>query len=83
MLVSLAQWQLYLARDLVADCRLPWQKELTDLTPARVRQSLDSIFPTIGTPASAPQTRGKSLGWPKGKARAKPPRYKVIEHEKT
>ena len=81
MLVSLAQWQLYLARDLVADCRLPWQKELTDLTPARVRQSLDSIFPTIGTPASAPQTRGKSLGWPKGKARAKPPRYKVIKKE--
>jgi len=81
MLVSLAQWQLYLARDLVSHCRLPWQKELTNLTPARVRQSLDSIFPTIGTPASEPQTRGKSLGWPKGKARAKPTRYKVIKKD--
>jgi hypothetical protein len=79
MLVSLAQWHLYLARGLVSDCRLPWQKKQSDLTPARVRQGLDKIFCMIGTPASPPRRRGKSKGWPKGRARARPVRYDIVK----
>ena len=79
MIVTLAQWHLYLARDIVADCRLPWQKKLSQLTPARVRQALAMTLPLFGTPASAPQTRGKSPGWTKGRVRTRPKRYNIIK----
>ena len=79
MIVTLAQWQLYLARDIVADCRLPWQKKQSQLTPARVRQALALTLPMFGTPASAPQTRGNSPGWPKGRVRARPKRYDIVK----
>ena len=39
-LVALAHWMLFLARPLVQDNPLPWQKAQTRLTPQRVRQSL-------------------------------------------
>ncbi|HEX9596853.1 MAG TPA: transposase [Anaerolineales bacterium] len=75
MLVSLAQWMTYLARPLVQDKPLPWQKaqnssepvEPTKLTPGRVQQGLGAIFMQIGTPTGPPKTRGKSPGWPKGR----------------
>ena len=78
VIVSLAFWQLYLARPLVADCPLPWQPKQVDLTPARVQQGMLDIFGQIGSPAQPPQTRGKSSGWPKGKRRQRKQRYKVV-----
>ena len=60
MLVSLAQWMMYLARPLVQDRPLPWQKVQTQLTPGRVQRGLGAIFSQIGTPAGPPKTRGKS-----------------------
>ncbi len=48
-------WELWLARDIVADHPLPWQKLLDNLTPGRVAQAMGSILATIGTPARSPK----------------------------
>ena len=79
MLVSLAQWQLFLARDLVKDQPLPWQPAQDKLTPERVLQSLGGLFRQIDTPAAPPKTRGKSPGWPEGRQRTRPTRHKVVK----
>lgn len=78
MLVSLAQWMMYLARPLVQDKPLPWQKAQTEFTPGRVRQGLGALFSQIGTPAGPPKARGKSPGWPRGRARDRPERHPVV-----
>ena len=39
-LMPLLTWQLWLARELVNDCPLPWQKSVTNLSPGRVAQSM-------------------------------------------
>jgi hypothetical protein len=82
MLVTLAQWQLFLARDLVQDMRLPWQPAQENLTPERVRQSLGGLFRQISTPAKPPQPRGKSPGWPKGRLRTRKKRHRVVKKTK-
>lgn len=79
MLVTIAHWELFLARDIVQDQPLPWQPAQTKLTPERVRQSLAGLFSQIGTPAAPPQTRGKSPGWPTGQARTPRARHKVVK----
>jgi hypothetical protein len=79
MLVNIAQWALFLARDLVQDKPLPWQPAQEKLTPERVRQSLAGLFSQIETPADPPQTRGNSPGWPKGRSRTRPERHKVVK----
>jgi hypothetical protein len=70
-LMPLAQWQLYLARDVVSDTPLPWQKPQSQqkLTPGRVAEGFAGVLLRIGTPASAPKPRGKSPGWPIGRPR--------------
>ncbi len=78
-LVTLAQWELYLARPLVADAPLPWQKPQAQPTPSRVQRRLGSLFGEIGSPARKPQPRGKSPGWPKGKPRGRPERHRVVK----
>ena len=83
MIVTLAFWQLYLARPLVADCPLPWQPKQAKLTPARVQQGWLDIFLQIGQPSQPPQTRGKSPGWPKGKRRRYKQRYPVVKKSAT
>jgi hypothetical protein len=82
MLVTLAQWQLFLARELVRDERLPWQPAQENLTPERVLQSLGGLFRQIDTPAQPPQPRGKSPGWPKGRPRTRKTRYRVVKKTK-
>jgi hypothetical protein len=78
-----AFWFLYLARPLVSDQRLPWQKPLLDLTPARVKRAYPALFSTIGTPAAPPQTRGNSPGWPQGKPRQPKERHKPLKRGRT
>jgi hypothetical protein len=49
--------QLWLAREIVKDNPLPWQKQQTDLTPGRVAQGFPAILAAIPTPASEPKLR--------------------------
>ena len=79
MAVQLIEWQLYLARSEVREKVLPWQKPQTgsQLTPNRVIQSLPGHLSEVGTPVRPVQPRGKSPGWPKGRKRSVPKKYKL------
>lgn len=77
-LVMIGQWELYLARECVADRALPWQKAQEKKTPGRVQAGLGGIIAAIGTPAQAPQTRGKASGWQPGRERKRPERHAVV-----
>lgn len=70
-LIDLVYWQLYLAKDIVADHPRPWQSSLDLLTPGRVLQSFSQLFTQINSPAPLPKRRGKSPGWVKGRQRTK------------
>jgi hypothetical protein len=63
-LLALVWWHLWLARPLVADYRLPWERPVapTGLTPGRVRRALARVLATLSTPARAAKPRGKSPG---------------------
>jgi len=78
VIVSLAMWLLFLARQVVVDQPRVWQKAQSQLTPARVQQGWVALFCTIGSPVSVPKTRGKSPGWPKGKPRQRRERHRVV-----
>ena len=78
-LMPMLSWELWLARDIVADNPLPWQKSQAKLTPGRVAQAMGGILAAIGTPASAPKPRGKSPGWPTGEQRQRRTRYPVVK----
>ncbi len=82
LLVDIAYWMVWLARDLVQDCPLPWQKSLSTLTPGRILRGMAALFTQIGTPACEPQTRGKSPGWANGRQRTRPARYLVVKRGK-
>lgn len=78
-LMPLMTWQLWLARDLVQDHHLPWQKPQINLTPERVAQSIFAILVEIGSPSPPPKTRGKSSGWEKGRKRDKRKVYPLVK----
>lgn len=78
-LTAIACWLLFLARPIVEDKPLPWQKPQQQLTPQRVQQSLQSIFALIGSPAQPPKKRGKAPGWPQGRKRSPKQRYAVVK----
>ena len=82
LLVTLAQWQLFLARELIADRPLPWQRAQDKPTPERVLQGLGGLFSQIDTPARPPKARGKSPGWPKGRPRSRRERHRVVKKTK-
>ena len=77
-------WQLWLARGIIEDNPLPWQKpQLKEkLTPGRVAQSFSGLLAAIGTPAKLPKPRGKSPGWQKGKIRTKKNRFPIVKKGK-
>lgn len=78
-LMPLLTWALWLARPVVADKPLPWQKAQQALTPGRVKQGFGGLLAQIGTPTRAPKVRGKSPGWPRGRPRCPAPRYAVVK----
>lgn len=78
-LMPLITWQLWLARELVSDRHLPWQKPQVHLTPGRVAQSMLTLLWEIGTPCVIPKPRGKSPGWLPGTHRRKRIRYPVVK----
>ena len=80
-LVVGAYTQLRLARGLVADDRMPWERpcEPAKLTPARVRRGFRRLGPTIGTPASPPKSQKPGPGRPRGTRRPPRTRYPAIK----
>jgi hypothetical protein len=80
-LVVAALTQLRLARGLVDDLRLPWERPLDPrkLTPARVRRGFRRLRATLGTPASPPKSDRAGPGRPKGTATGPRQRYPVIK----
>ena len=77
--MPLITWQLWLARDIVKDNPLPWQKTAPKLTPGRVAQSIGGILAVIHTPATSPKPRGKSPGWKPKQTRKCRIRYPVVK----
>lgn len=80
-LMPLLTWELWLARGVVADQPLPWQKPQPKLPPGRVCQAMQSLLVTIGTPTRVCKSRGKAPGWPQGRPRAHRPTYDLIRSE--
>ena len=66
MLCSLRS-QLRLARAIVADARLPWERAQRPrrLTPTRVLRGFATLLAVVGTPAKPPKPCGRSPGRPK------------------
>jgi hypothetical protein len=68
-LVLAAYTQLRLARQLVGDQRLPWERPRPpgQLSPYRVRRGFPRLLCVAGSPAHAPKPSGRSPGRPKGR----------------
>jgi hypothetical protein len=73
--------QLRLARGLVDDLRLPWERPRDPgaLTPARVRRGFRRLRATIGTPASPPKSTTPGPGRPKGTRKPPRTRYPAVK----
>jgi hypothetical protein len=80
-LIVAAYTQLRLARGLVEDIRLPWERprDRNQLTPARVRRGFRRLRATIATPASPPKSDKPGPGRPKGTRRPPRTRYPAIK----
>ena len=84
-LVIAAYAQLYLARTLTADLRLPWQRPCAPgrLTPARVRRGFRNLHRTLPVLASAPKPSRPGPGRPPGSKNRRPAtRHDVGKNEK-
>lgn len=80
-LIAAAYTQLRIARPLVADLRLPWERPKAPgrLTPARVRRGFRRLRADIDTPASPPKSITPGPGRPKGTLRDPRTRYPAIK----
>jgi hypothetical protein len=78
-LIAGACWQLWLARSLVGEVRLPWEHPRADglATPGQVQRRFTGILLRVGTPARAPHPRGKSPGRRMGEHPRPPLNYQV------
>ena len=81
LLILATYTQLRLARGMVADQRLPWEKPLPiqKLTPTRVLRNFASLLPVLGTLAAAPKPCGRSPGRPKGSRSGPAKRYPAVK----
>lgn len=77
-IVAIVHNHLVLARDLVEAERRPWESKQRQATPQQVRRGIGKLLPRLGTPARAPQPRGKSKGRIKGVPVKKAQRFAVI-----
>jgi DDE superfamily endonuclease len=80
-LVVAGYTQLRLARQLVADQRLAWERPRPPgkLSPYRVRRGFSRLLCAVGSPASAPKPAGRSPGRPKGRCSGPAARYPAIK----
>jgi hypothetical protein len=79
-LVVAAYTQLRLARGLVADDRLPWERpcDPARLTPTRVRRGFRRLRAVLGTPARPRKYHTPGPGRPKGTRRPPRTRYPAL-----
>jgi hypothetical protein len=80
-LVVAVYTQLRLARGLVDDMRLPWERPRAPslLTPSRVRRGFRRLRSSIGTPAHPPKSDTPGPGRPKGTRRPPRTRYPAVK----
>ncbi len=80
-LVVIAYTLLRLAKPLVRDQRLPWERPRPPqrLTPYSVRRAVSALLPSLGTPADPPKPCGRSPGRPKGRRSGPTPRHPAIK----
>ncbi len=80
-LIVAAYTQLRLARGLVDDLRLPWERpcDPARLTPARVRRGFRRLRAAIGTPARPRKYHTAGPGRPKGTRRPPRTRYPALK----
>jgi len=82
--IKLAYWQLYISRNAVDRVVRPWErykpKPPADrpATPSQTQRGFGRLLLELGTPARAPQLRGKSPGRPKGYRPAPRKRFPVV-----
>ena len=79
--VAAAYTELRLARGLVADLRLPWERpcDPAKLTPCRVRRGFRQLRAILGTPALPPKSRTPGPGRPKGTRKPPRTRYPAVK----
>ena len=65
-IVACAHNLLVLARPLVQGCYRPWETRSSVRTLTQVRRAMPTLLQQLGTPARAPQLRGKAPGRAKG-----------------
>jgi hypothetical protein len=80
-LVLAGYTQLRLARQAVADQRLPWERPRPQprLSPVRVRRGFPQLLVRLGSPAAAPKPSGCPPGRPKGSRCGPAIRYPAIK----
>ena len=80
-LIVLVVWQLWLAKEIVTDQRLPWERArpVSQLSPGRVRRAIGPILAALSHPQAPPQRRGKSPGRAIGCCPGRRTRYKVVK----
>src|SRR5215217_8274787 len=80
-LVLAAYNQLRLARAVVADARLPWERPRPPgrLSPVRVCRGFPRLLVRLGSPATTPKPAGRSPGRPKGSHCGPARRYPAIK----
>jgi hypothetical protein len=80
-LVLAADTQLRLARAVVADARLPWERPRPPgrLSPVRVCRGFPRLLVRLGSPAATPKPAGRSPGRPKGRCSGPAMRYPAIK----
>jgi hypothetical protein len=74
--------EAWLARSIVEDQPLPWQKPQAQLTPGRTCQSMQNLLYEIGTPAKVCKPRGVAPGWPTGRPRTHRVARDLVRSEK-
>jgi hypothetical protein len=80
-LVLAGSTQLRLARQIVADQRLAWERPRPpgQLSPYRVRRGFSRLLCVLGSPAAAPKPSGRSPGRPKGRRSSPAVRHPAIK----
>jgi hypothetical protein len=76
--VAIVHNELVLACREVPVIRRAWEHVERAVTPRQVRRAMGQIIAKLGTPARAPQVRGKSPGRAKGSGGKQAPRYDVM-----